>query len=128
LVTLDPFSIEALDPVAVQVPKSGMVSVYAQSEIKKTSGPADGFCVVSLRTPASGTFAGIYRRTSFTSDFLVRRTAPGTAGVGVSDAAQAGLIAHSVEPGRGEFELNYGSDAGTTCQFRNTQLVVIPLP
>jgi hypothetical protein len=128
LVTLSPFSVETLDPLPVKVPKSGMVSVYAQSEIKKTSGPADGICVVSLRTVASGIFEGLYRRTSFTSEFIVRRTAPGTAGIGVSDPSEAGLIAYNLEPGRHEFELNYAADAGTNCQFRNTKLVVVPLP
>jgi hypothetical protein len=128
LVTLSPFTVETLDPLVVKVPKSGMVSVFAQSEIKKTSGPAGGICVVSLRTVAGGVFEGLYRRTSFTSEFLVRRTAPGTAGVGVSDSSEAGLITYNLEPGRHEFELSYAADSDTNCQFRNTKLVVVPLP
>ncbi len=128
LATLDPFSVDTLDPLAVRVPKSGMVSVYAQSEIKKVSGPADGICVVSLRVAGAGAFEGLYRRTSFTSEFIVRRSSPGTAGIGVTDPSEAGLITYSLEPGRREFELSYASDAGTNCQFRNTKLVVVPLP
>ncbi len=128
LETLGSFSVRLLDPMTVRVPKSGMVSVYAESEIKKTSGPADGICVVSLKTSDSVVFEGLYRRTSFTSEFLLRRSAPGTGGIGVSDASEAGAITYSLDPGRQEFQLSYASDAQTNCQFRNTKLAVVPLP
>lgn len=125
-VALDPFSIDALDPISVRVPQSGLVSVYAESEIKKTSGPVDGVCVVGLRTQTA--FDGMMTDFSSGSAFDLKSTAPGTSGNGVSIPGQGGLITYSLAPGKHEFQLNYGSGSGTNCQFQNTKLVVVPLP
>jgi hypothetical protein len=115
-------------PFNVNVPPSGLVSVFAQTEIKKTVGAASDSCFVSLKTGSGGSSNGLYSDTSAGSNFTLKRTSPGTSGDGVSNPAEAGAITYLLDPGVHQFELTYGAFSNMVCDFQNTKLVVIPLP
>lgn len=128
LVSLGPQEGENLEPFRVRVPRSGLVSVYAQTEVRKSNGQAGYPCSVLLRPGTGNPNLTLYRQTGTTDDFSLKRSAPGSDGDGVFFASEAGLITYNLEPGAHEFTVTYSSFTGTNCQFRNTKLVVVPLP
>lgn len=127
-VSLGPQQAESLDPVKVKVPKSGLVSVYAETELRKTSGQALNPCSVLLSTDGGDSSTILYKRTSTGQSFSLKRTAPGTDAEGVFFATEAGLITFNLDPGKAQFVMSYNSFTDTNCAFRNTKLVIVPLP
>lgn len=115
-------------PFKVTVPKSGLVSVFAQSEIRKSSGAANLPCTVGISTTGDSPYSGLLTDLFEGPSYNTFRTAPGSDGEGVNFARDAGSITYLLEPGVYDFRIAYSSFPNTNCLFRNTKLVVTPLP
>jgi len=116
------------EPFTVKVPASGLVSIYAESEIRKTNGQAQFPCSVSLSLNGQAPYTPILAVGFEFDNFQLTRTAPNSENQGVATRTQAGLLTFPAEPGRQTFRISYGAFTGTNCQFRNTRVVIIPLP
>lgn len=117
-----------LDPVTVRIPKSGLVSIYAQSDIRKTAGAASLPCTVSLSLTGGVPYSPLVNAAFTTSSFQTKHTAPASEGEGVPQAERSGLITFPVDPGKQSFRISYGAFNGASCMFKNTRLVIIPVP
>jgi hypothetical protein len=117
------------EPFTVRVPESGMVSIYAESEISKTNGQTQYPCNVSLSLDGDPPYTPILSIGFDLNGFEIRRTAPNGDNAGVFTRTQAGFLSFPTQPGRQTFRIQYsGPLPNTNCQFRNTKLVIIPLP
>jgi len=119
---------EAQEPFNVTVPNSGLVSIYAEGEIRKIDGQANFPCSISYSTTGSTPYSPILSVDTEFNGFSLRRTAPSSGGEGVSTQRDAAPVTLSLEPGRYEFRIAYNTFTNTRCQFRNTRVVIIPLP
>lgn len=128
LVSLGPSSSAPQEPFTVKVPESGLVSVYAESEIRKTNGQAQFPCNVSLSLNGQAPYTPILSVGFEFDSFQIKRTAPNSENQGVATRTQAGLLTFPAEPGTQSFRISYSSFTNTSCLFRNTKLVIIPLP
>ena len=116
------------EPFTVKVPESGLISLYAESEIQKTSGASQSPCNVSLSLNGQAPYTPILSIGFEFDDYEIRRTAPNSDNQGVFTRTQAGLLTFPAEPGKQTFRISYGAFTNTNCRFRNTKLVIIPLP
>lgn len=116
------------DPVRVTVPDSGLLSVYMEAEISKTQGQAGFTCNVSLSTTGDTPYTPLISVNTDFNGYSIRRTAPATDGTGVFSSRDAAPVTYSLEPGNHQFSVAYSTFNNTGCGFRNTKLVIIPLP
>jgi hypothetical protein len=116
------------EPFTVKVPRSGFISVYGEAQIRKVSGSFPNPCSVGLSLDGDVPYTPILSIPSTIDDFTIRRTSPNSDNEGVFTNSQAGLLTFPVDPGKQTFGISYASSAGTSCQFRNTRLVIVPLP
>jgi len=128
LVSVPPSTGVPQEPFTVKVPESGLVSVYAQSEISKTSGQSQFPCNVSLSLTGGAPYTPILSIGFDFDGFAIRRTAPNSENAGVFTRTQAGFLTFPTDPGKQTFRISYGSFTNTNCAFRKTKLVIIPLP
>ena len=111
------------EPFSVKVPKSGLVSIFAESVMSNPAPP--GKCVLGIKmNPApQDVFIPLLR----TSTFAVSETrfsAPGTGGDGVSSPAESRFVTYPAEPGKQQFGISYRSQPDEACSFSETKLIV----
>jgi hypothetical protein len=115
--------VEAGGPtVTVDVPASGVISVWARAELQATAG---GDAMVALHDAPAG--KDTFLLSAGGSGFQPKWTSPGCcSGLGVENAFQAGWVVLETTPGPHTFSLRYAQSNSTSASFRNRKLVVTP--